>query len=130
LARERPAQTTERATRLAEFEQSQPETAGRLRSMLAQTQATDTALLLPQLPTLESDDVVARAGARIGPYQLIEGINRGGMGSVWLAERVDGAFKRRVRGRRCARSPASTRFKRTGGTTRTSPAPRVSLCRR
>lgn len=85
----------ERERWLGELERSKPDTARHLRSMLAQTQATDTALL-PKLPTVESDDAVASAGERVGPYQLIKEIGRGGMGSVWLAERVDGAFKRRV----------------------------------
>ena len=86
---------TARATWLAELENEQPETARHLRSMLAQTQATDTSLL-PRLPALDSDDAVASTGERVGPYQLIREIGHGGMGTVWLAERVDGAFKRRV----------------------------------
>src|SRR4029450_12796165 len=86
---------TARATWLAELERTQPETANHLRSMLAQTQPTDTSLL-PRLPALDSDDAVASAGERVGPYQLLQEIGRGGMGTVWLAERVDGAFKRRV----------------------------------
>ncbi|RZL32196.1 MAG: serine/threonine protein kinase, partial [Rubrivivax sp.] len=35
-------------------------------------------------------------GMQIGAYQLISEIGRGGMGTVWLAERSDGMMKRRV----------------------------------
>lgn len=33
---------------------------------------------------------------RIGPYRIVREIGRGGMGTVFLAERVDGAFEQRV----------------------------------
>jgi serine/threonine-protein kinase len=36
------------------------------------------------------------AGQAIGAYKLISPIGAGGMGSVWLAERVDGRFERHV----------------------------------
>lgn len=43
---------------------------------------------------LKSDD--ALSGTTIGPWRLIEPIGSGGMGSVFLAERADGAFEQRV----------------------------------
>jgi serine/threonine protein kinase len=36
------------------------------------------------------------AGQTVGAYRLISPIGQGGMGSVWLAERSDGRFERRV----------------------------------
>jgi len=37
-----------------------------------------------------------RAGDRVGPYRLLQQLGAGGMASVWLAERVDGALQRQV----------------------------------
>ncbi len=80
---------------LGELERSRPEAAQRLRGMLQQAESSDTALL-PKLPAVDPDDAVALAGERVGPYVLVREIGRGGMGSVWLADRADGAFKRRL----------------------------------
>src|SRR6185369_14758924 len=36
------------------------------------------------------------AGARIGSWRLLDEIGRGGMGTVYLAERADGEFQQRA----------------------------------
>src|SRR5690242_6691009 len=57
-------------------------------------------------------------GQTIGAYTLVSEIGRGGMGSIWLAERTDGRFERKV-AVKFLRVPLAThrgeeRFKREG----------------
>ena len=44
----------------------------------------------------EDDVAAARAGQRVGLYRIVESLGRGGMGAVFLAERDDGLFEKRV----------------------------------
>src|SRR5262249_29599826 len=57
--------------------------------------------MLTEKRFLEGSAIVNRdqsslAGQSIGAYKLISPLGQGGMGSVWLAERSDGRFERRV----------------------------------
>jgi serine/threonine protein kinase len=67
-----------------------------LRDMLAQAADLDKDARLSSLPKQALDESVAREGDLVGPYRLIREIGCGGMGSVWLVERADGAFKRQL----------------------------------
>jgi eukaryotic-like serine/threonine-protein kinase len=58
---------------------------------------TGRAGFLASVPVLQPQDAsLAHAGDLVGPYCLLHEIGAGGMGAVWLAERVDGRLKRRV----------------------------------
>jgi WD40 repeat protein/tRNA A-37 threonylcarbamoyl transferase component Bud32 len=91
----------ERNVWLSALDRADPAWAAFLRSMFAAE--TDHAkkyletqgLLSRRLTTLGEEDF-GLVGKRFGPYRVLSLLGHGGMGSVWLAERVDGLFSRQV----------------------------------
>ena len=70
-----------------------------LQQMLARHRAGASDAFLANGPRLDEDAVDLsgpRGGEHVGPYVLIRELGHGGMGTVWLAERVDGTLKRRL----------------------------------
>lgn len=85
----------ERSTWLCSLHAEDPSLASQLEMLLHEHQVLSaegfleaTSLELPQGPSL--------AGQTLGVYTLVSQIGHGGMGTVWLAERSDGRFERRV----------------------------------
>ena len=52
--------------------------------------------LAEQIGAEEAATSSARAGLRLGPFRLLRQIGSGGMGAVWLCERVEGGFSQTV----------------------------------
>ena len=68
-----------------------------LRAMLRRAAVeTDAFMGAPAGAVLADDEPADSAGDSVGPYRLIHELGHGGMGTVWLAERVDGALQRQV----------------------------------
>jgi WD40 repeat protein/serine/threonine protein kinase len=92
----------EREVWLAALERSDPKAAALLRALCASQDE------LREQRFLETRDLVANhvaslieadpglIGREFGPYRVLSLLGHGGMGSVWLAERADGLFNRKV----------------------------------
>jgi serine/threonine-protein kinase len=79
----------------------QPDVAALLRTLLAGGSAENDSFMSRPLATVwaqvcSADGTADRPGQRIGPYCLLRELGTGGMGTVWLAERADGAPLRKV----------------------------------
>lgn len=86
---------TQRAARLAELDDDEPTLAAELRSLLAAADQAEGFLSHPPASIAHAvcPDLV---GQRIGAYRIIRELGRGGMGSVFLAERADGQYHQQV----------------------------------
>jgi eukaryotic-like serine/threonine-protein kinase len=91
-----PAQ---RDTWLTQMATDEPDVMPLLKKLLDAHGRVESHALLATLPKLERAVPLAdngAAGMRVGPFELIEPLGRGGMGSVWRARYADGRLKRDI----------------------------------
>ena len=81
--------------------QREPGAAELLRSLVASASANadgflETREVIERHLQREGAAAPSLVGESIGPWRVLRPLGRGGMGTVWLAERADGLFQRRV----------------------------------
>ena len=85
----------ERGPWLSQLRTTDAQLADDLESLLRERDAINRDGFLDD-PLIAINPAPSLAGLRVGPYTLISPIGRGGMGTVWLAERNDGRFTRKA----------------------------------
>ncbi len=87
----------QRDARLARLRGEDPALADALAALLAVEPAIErSGFLEGSALDAQADPAEPLAGKRIGPYALERPLGQGGMGSVWLARRVDGRYEGQV----------------------------------
>lgn len=79
---------------LGELRAQRPDLADLMQELLAEHDALSQERFLEYQPLHPNQP--AFVGETLGPYKLISRLGEGGMGTVWLAERHDGRFERKV----------------------------------
>jgi serine/threonine protein kinase len=85
----------ERSAWFSKLRAENPTLASQLELLLQEHRLLSAEGFLDQRP-VELPGATGLAGQTFGVYTLISQIGHGGMGTVWLAERSDGRFERRV----------------------------------
>src|SRR5437660_9976874 len=85
----------ERATWLSSLQNENPTLGYELEILLREHRVLSEEGFL-EASAFESPEGLGLAGQTLGVYTLVSQIGHGGMGTVWLAERSDGRFERRV----------------------------------
>jgi serine/threonine-protein kinase len=107
----------ERTDFVEALREQDPELAGELAGLLASHDSATAEQFLERGPARPVGSSIA-GGHSLGAYTLVAEIGHGGMGNVWLAERIDGRFQRKVAvkflGLGLASRDGEERFRREG----------------
>ncbi len=107
----------ERTEWIATFRAERSDLAALLENLLEEHRALAQEHFLEEEPARPAIEL-SSTGETLGAYKLVSRIGDGGMGQVWLAERIDGRFERQVAIKflnfAVASQGAAERFKREG----------------